>query len=456
MVNPSVSGTTSGLRTSFVWEKEIWDNFIAVLNRAAASLSSTDYVIWTGSPDGQYYPKRFCEIVSSADSAEEQVWNLVWAKLAPPKVESFIWKAVHGRVPMLVELLKRGVAPNDSPNCVLCCKEAESIAHLFFHYELACQAQPSTNLEVSLYGLYGCAETKSCLKTRNSPRIGYSTLHYFESASVSKINGLKRWHLNPAEFLVEIENPAEFLIEIENPAEFLVEIENSTDWVEIENSTEIWVDIENSTDWVEIENSTELLNPELLQTQQLDHVPGPDRLNWAGSSDAPPKVVGFVWKAVHRRVSVTTELVKRGVCCIENVLCIFCNSAPETIEHVLWNEFTSVLNRAVSSVPGLDRLNWAGSPDGNYSPKSFCSKLDSAGKLKDSIWIRVWSKLATPKVAGFVWKAVHRRVPVTTELVKRGVRCIENVLCMVFTENKKEISSAMATRFDLGNMVVQE
>ncbi|KAE8695580.1 hypothetical protein F3Y22_tig00110704pilonHSYRG00011 [Hibiscus syriacus] len=124
-------------RTLFVWEEEIWDSFIVLLNRATASLPSTDYVIWTGSPDGQYYPKRFCEIISSADSAENQVWNLVWAKLAPLKVESFVWKAVHGRVPTLVELLKRGVAPSNSPNYVLCCKEAESIDHLFFHCELA-------------------------------------------------------------------------------------------------------------------------------------------------------------------------------------------------------------------------------------------------------------------------------------------------------------------------------
>ncbi|KAE8699223.1 hypothetical protein F3Y22_tig00110584pilonHSYRG00317 [Hibiscus syriacus] len=49
----------------------------------------------------------------------------------------------------------------------------------------------------------------------------------------------------------------------------------------------------------------------------------------------PPKVSGFVWKAEHQRLPVTTELEKRGVLCTDNSFCSFCNRVPETINHVL-------------------------------------------------------------------------------------------------------------------------
>ncbi|XP_039048924.1 uncharacterized protein LOC120189810 [Hibiscus syriacus] len=98
-------------------------------------------------------------------------------------------------------------------------------------------------------------------------------------------------------------------------------------------------------------------------------------------------------------------------------------------ENALWLNFMEVLNKAISSAPALDNLIWAGSADGRYSPKLFCLKEASAGKLEDPIWRAVWCKFVPPKVSGFVWKAVHQRLPVISELIKRGVPLSDNSFC---------------------------
>ncbi|KAE8660450.1 hypothetical protein F3Y22_tig00116951pilonHSYRG00169 [Hibiscus syriacus] len=98
-------------------------------------------------------------------------------------------------------------------------------------------------------------------------------------------------------------------------------------------------------------------------------------------------------------------------------------------ERAIWSEFLLVLSRAVSLAPGLDRLYWLGATNGWYTPKSFCSKVASAGKMEDSIWKVVWYKFVPPKVSCFVWKTVHQRLPVSTELVKRGVLSSDSSLC---------------------------
>ncbi|KAE8721771.1 transmembrane emp24 domain-containing protein p24delta3-like [Hibiscus syriacus] len=101
-------------RAMFVWESDVWDSFLSVLNRAAASSSSSDTAVWLGSPDGQHLPKHFCELVSSNGSTEDLCWRLVWDNIAPPKVEAFMWKVMHGRIPMLVELSKRGACSGEN------------------------------------------------------------------------------------------------------------------------------------------------------------------------------------------------------------------------------------------------------------------------------------------------------------------------------------------------------
>ncbi|XP_039003080.1 uncharacterized protein LOC120129709 [Hibiscus syriacus] len=43
-----------------------------------------------------------------ASSVEDPLWKLVWFKYAPLKVMTFVWKVVHQRLPVILELEKRG------------------------------------------------------------------------------------------------------------------------------------------------------------------------------------------------------------------------------------------------------------------------------------------------------------------------------------------------------------
>ncbi|KAK8665835.1 hypothetical protein V6N13_006000 [Hibiscus sabdariffa] len=60
---------------------------------------------------------------------EADVWKFIWPNLAPPRVEAFVWRAVHGKV----EVSKRGCSNLNSLACPLCNEVDETVSHLFCH-----------------------------------------------------------------------------------------------------------------------------------------------------------------------------------------------------------------------------------------------------------------------------------------------------------------------------------
>ncbi|KAK8665844.1 hypothetical protein V6N13_006002 [Hibiscus sabdariffa] len=65
---------------------------------------------------------------------EANVWKFVWPNLAPPRVEAFVWRAVHGKV----EVSKRGCSNLNSLACPLCNEVDETVSHLFCHCKFSC------------------------------------------------------------------------------------------------------------------------------------------------------------------------------------------------------------------------------------------------------------------------------------------------------------------------------
>ncbi|KAE8733873.1 putative plastid-lipid-associated protein 14 [Hibiscus syriacus] len=52
---------------------------------------------------------------------------------------------------------------------------------------------------------------------------------------------------------------------------------------------------------------------------------------------APPRIEYFVWQVVHKKIAVKVELIKCGVQGIEDMLCMFCGLAQETVSHLFFS-----------------------------------------------------------------------------------------------------------------------
>lgn len=73
-----------------------------------------------------------------------------------------------------------------------------------------------------------------------------------------------------------------------------------------------------------------------------------------------------------------------------------------------------------------DEFYWSGSSDENFSVKSayFVAvniKWDNmSGEGDCGIWKKLWSLNIPPKFALFLWKVIHRILPIKHNLVRRG------------------------------------
>ncbi|KAE8667710.1 NUP155 protein [Hibiscus syriacus] len=117
------------------WEIEQWANLMAVISSFTLSMDSSDGMIWKGTGDGLFTVKSAVKLCSfgSLGSEEAYFWNkIVWKGQLPPKVESFMWQVVLGRLAVKTELVKRGVSGIQNLLCPLCMVEEESPSNLFF------------------------------------------------------------------------------------------------------------------------------------------------------------------------------------------------------------------------------------------------------------------------------------------------------------------------------------
>ncbi|XP_039064927.1 uncharacterized protein LOC120210230 [Hibiscus syriacus] len=114
------------------WELSQFTDLLAIIHNITLSSELSDGLVWRGNGEGIYSVKssvKSCCLVSTSDP----FWmNNIWMGLVPPRVEVFLWKVVHNKLPVKQELLRRGVSSIGDVACPLCKKEAESLSHLFF------------------------------------------------------------------------------------------------------------------------------------------------------------------------------------------------------------------------------------------------------------------------------------------------------------------------------------
>ncbi|KAE8653803.1 KH domain-containing protein [Hibiscus syriacus] len=99
-----------------------------------------DYWIWLGNGEGCFTAKSCINTFIDRDGSgqNQENWEKhIWVGIAPPRVETFIWKVTHQRLPVKEELLKRCVTEIVDHLCVLCGREVDSVSHLFLHWLLS-------------------------------------------------------------------------------------------------------------------------------------------------------------------------------------------------------------------------------------------------------------------------------------------------------------------------------
>ncbi|GMJ01970.1 hypothetical protein like AT4G29090 [Hibiscus trionum] len=124
-------------RELFECEKVVWAEFIPTLECGTPGRFLCDGVRWKGVANGIYSVKNYCEILNDCNRVEDEVWAHVWSNSAPPKVEAFMWRMVHERLPTRCELAKRGVGDLQNLVCPLYFKELETVNHLFCTCEVS-------------------------------------------------------------------------------------------------------------------------------------------------------------------------------------------------------------------------------------------------------------------------------------------------------------------------------
>ncbi|XP_071729080.1 uncharacterized protein [Rutidosis leptorrhynchoides] len=107
-------------------------NLIELINSYAKHDKDVDFWVWKLDPSGLFTTKKLSRIIDYAtiganvNSQNETLKNY----LVPKKVELLIWRVLKRRVPVRIELDKRGI-DLDSVRCPLCDDVVETIEHAF-------------------------------------------------------------------------------------------------------------------------------------------------------------------------------------------------------------------------------------------------------------------------------------------------------------------------------------
>ncbi|EOY06145.1 Uncharacterized protein TCM_020961 [Theobroma cacao] len=103
----------------FDWEKDYWAHFKECLVHIHLDRETNDKLIWKCNPNCYYSPNSFCRSVLQNNDKNRELWRYVWAGLAPPKVEIFVWQVMKGRVVVKEDLVKRNLVQRDASLCTL-------------------------------------------------------------------------------------------------------------------------------------------------------------------------------------------------------------------------------------------------------------------------------------------------------------------------------------------------
>lgn len=110
-----------------------------------SSMGASDKLQWAYSKTGQYTARSGYEVArqikrtarreegcsSRQEDEERNLWNGIWGMNIKKKLQHFLWRVCHNRIPVNANLKQKGLEIDDI--CRLCGEEKETVEHLFFH-----------------------------------------------------------------------------------------------------------------------------------------------------------------------------------------------------------------------------------------------------------------------------------------------------------------------------------
>ncbi|XP_071734921.1 uncharacterized protein [Rutidosis leptorrhynchoides] len=105
------------------------DHLKMLLDQFQGYRSNEDSWVWKLSSKGTFSTKELTSIINSRTfSVNNNFIETLWNNFVPKKVEVFVWRARHRRIPVLEELDKRGIDLH-SVRCPICDGSIESVDH---------------------------------------------------------------------------------------------------------------------------------------------------------------------------------------------------------------------------------------------------------------------------------------------------------------------------------------
>lgn len=90
--------------------------------------------------------------MASSSRGSNPIWKKIWALSMPGKVKTFVWKALHGAIPVKSTLTNRHIGTNNQ--CPICHGHPEDLKHLLFDCAPAQEMWKSLQLEHEITTAY--------------------------------------------------------------------------------------------------------------------------------------------------------------------------------------------------------------------------------------------------------------------------------------------------------------
>jgi ribonuclease HI len=197
--------------TTGVWDEELLRNIFydvdvnRILQIPLHNHGFDDFIAWAFTKHGRYtirsgyhtqwrhsFGPRAGHLAIPGTSAMNPVWKSVWRLKIPSKIKIFLWRALHGILPLKSILVNRHVGT--SGQCPICSIAPEDIMHLLFQCDIVRQLWTSLGLsaiidEASVIDRSGSVVLEQLMREQDK------MLHGFDNIKQKETIGVACWYL---------------------------------------------------------------------------------------------------------------------------------------------------------------------------------------------------------------------------------------------------------------------